>query len=339
MRIHKLNYAAVGVFVIAMLASALGAAVMLTGRTAPRDAYRVVFDNVADVKFGSQVRFEGYPVGQVEAIEPLREEGKTRFLLRVSIERGWPIPADSIARVTSSNFLGAKTVDIERGRSHQALRPGELIQGAPPVDMFAAFSAIAVEIGDLARNEVRTFLGELTALAQVTNALVDSDLRAGLRAVNNLAGGLEKSVPAITADLKRFRGDLNVTLARAQDLLSEKNIAGVSRTVGNVEGASRQLRKFTIRSQATLTQLNTFIADLDRLVENSEEDLSASVADARYSLRAIARNIDSINHNFEGTARNLNEFSRLIRQNPGLLLGGTPRKEAQVAGTAGGRDR
>jgi len=36
----------------------------------------------------------------------------------------------------------------------------------------------------------------------------------------------------------------------------------------------------------------------------------------------VSRNIDSITYNLEGTSRNMSEFSREIRENPGLLLGG-----------------
>jgi phospholipid/cholesterol/gamma-HCH transport system substrate-binding protein len=35
--------------------------------------------------------------------------------------------------------------------------------------------------------------------------------------------------------------------------------------------------------------------------------------------------------NLDGASRNMNEFSRLIRQNPGLLLGGSPREETARA--------
>ena len=65
MRHQGLNYAAVGGFVIAMLVAALGAAITLTGGVGSHDRYGVVFDNVADVRFGTQVRYEGFPVGQV----------------------------------------------------------------------------------------------------------------------------------------------------------------------------------------------------------------------------------------------------------------------------------
>ncbi|MFQ5467750.1 MAG: hypothetical protein ACE5DS_06395 [Kiloniellaceae bacterium] len=36
-------------------------------------------------------------------------------------------------------------------------------------------------------------------------------------------------------------------------------------------------------------------------------------------------------HNLDGTARNMNEFSRLIRTNPGLLLDASPRAPAAQA--------
>ena len=74
MRHQGLNYAIVGTFVIAMLVAAVGAALMLGGGTGPRDHYSAVFDNVADVKFGTQVRYEGFPVGQVEA-SPVSHRG------------------------------------------------------------------------------------------------------------------------------------------------------------------------------------------------------------------------------------------------------------------------
>ncbi|HIP79116.1 MAG TPA: MCE family protein [Kiloniellaceae bacterium] len=123
MRHQGLNYALVGGFVIAMLAAAVAAMIALSGGAGPRDHYTIVFDNVADVKFGTQVRYEGFPVGQVEAIEPVAENGAMAFHLDVSVQKGWVIPADSVARIHSSKFLAAKTVEITRGESPTSLSP------------------------------------------------------------------------------------------------------------------------------------------------------------------------------------------------------------------------
>ncbi len=70
MRNHFLNYTAVGIFVAAMIAALVVALSLLSGRTGPTDTYFVVLDDVTDVKYGTVVRFAGYPIGQVEEISP-----------------------------------------------------------------------------------------------------------------------------------------------------------------------------------------------------------------------------------------------------------------------------
>ena len=57
--------------------------------------------------------------------------------------------------------------------------------------------------------------------------------------------------------------------------------------------------------------------------QDENGDVKKSFSDTRYVVESIARNIDSINQNMNGAARNLNEFTRQIRNNPGLLLGGS----------------
>ena len=52
--------------------------------------------------------------------------------------------------------------------------------------------------------------------------------------------------------------------------------------------------------------------------------MDASVVDLRYTLSTVAQRIDAMTYNMEGASRNMYEFSRQIRLNPGLLLGGTP---------------
>ena len=330
MRHQGLNYTIVGVFVIAMLTAAVGAAIALTGNAGPRDRYGVVFDNVADVKFGTQVRFEGFPVGQVEAINPVAEDGTMRFHLDLSVRKGWVIPADSVARIQSSKFLGAKTVEIQRGQAPTALAPGAMIASAPAADMFAAMSSVAGQVGELSRDSLKPLLARLGDLVTSANRLLDDDVATLLGSLNAVAADTEGRVPEITGELLTFTEDLNATLAAVQALLSDQNVAGVQQVVRNIETVSGQFVVISADVQATLGQLDGIVAELQGIVDSNEGKVDAALDDTRYTLRSIAQNIDSINHNLAGTTRNMNEFSRLIRQNPGLLLGGTPREEVEV---------
>lgn len=59
----KLNYVVVGAFVLAMLVALVVSLAVLMGRTGATDDYYAVYRNVTGVKFGTQVLYEGYPIG------------------------------------------------------------------------------------------------------------------------------------------------------------------------------------------------------------------------------------------------------------------------------------
>ncbi len=140
---QRVNYVIIGVFVTAMLIAGAASIALLTGRTGPTERYFVVLDNVADVKYGTQVRYEGYPIGQVEGITPIVDGPGMKFRIEVSIRQGWRIPSESIARIGNSNFLAAKTLDIESGHGPATVKVGQQITAEPAVDVFATITKTA----------------------------------------------------------------------------------------------------------------------------------------------------------------------------------------------------
>lgn len=176
MRNHNLNYVAVGSFVVAMLVALVVTVSALTGRTGPTDDYHLVLSNVSDVKFGTQVRYEGFPIGQVERIVPEPAEQGMKFRLDVSIRKGWRLPDDSLARVGSSSLLAAKTIDVAGGKSPNTLKPGAEIPSAPPVDMFSLVANVAGEFADLNREGLKPFVDDLRQVARQLRVTLDKDV-------------------------------------------------------------------------------------------------------------------------------------------------------------------
>ena len=70
MKRDNINYLMVGSFVLAMGVALVVLLFAITGRSGPIDTYYVVYDNVAGLNFGTGVFFEGYRIGQVEAVTP-----------------------------------------------------------------------------------------------------------------------------------------------------------------------------------------------------------------------------------------------------------------------------
>ncbi|MEE8187968.1 MAG: MlaD family protein [Kiloniellales bacterium] len=306
---QKANYVLIGLFVIGMLVAMVVSLAMITGRTTSSETYFTLLDNVADVKYGTQVRYEGFPVGQVEEITPVAEGAGMRFRVKISVIEGWQIPSDSSAYIGATSFLAAKTIEIASGQSGEPLPVGGEIRGAPTTDMFAIMAETAKLVGELTKTSIKP-------LADNLNSLIDT---------------VEGDVPRISQELVTFSRRLNETLDPIQELLAAENIQAVERTIGNAEEASRTLADLGADLRQTLVTVDNMANNLDKIIEDNKGNIDQTLKDAQYTLRSVARSVDSIVYNLEGTARNMNEFSRLIRQNPGLLLDGTPRQEVSPA--------
>lgn len=335
MRRHNLNYVLVGTFVTAMVVATIVVIAMITGRTGPADPYFIVLDNVADVKFGTQIRYEGYPIGQVERVEPFGDGGRMRFRVDVAVRRGWQIPEDSLARIGSSSFLAAKTIEIEAGRLASVVAVGGEIRGAPSSDVFAAVATVAGEVGALTRESIRPLIDQIGALVARVDTMVGEDVGGLLGTLRSVAALLEQQVPAIAGSADELLDELKLSAAGLRQMTGEENVEALRRLLSNAEAASTAVSGLVDDFRSTTHKVDAVIAGLDQMIAQNRGNVDQSVADLRYSLRAIARSIGTITHNLEGTSRNMNEFSRLIRQNPGILLGGGAPSDYEGASSSG----
>ena len=120
MKSNKINYFIVGTFVIAMIVGLVGAVAMLTGYSGSTDTYYAVYRNITGVKFGTQVMYEGYPIGQVTEVTPTPDDQGMKFRVDLEVIEGWRIPADSQAQIAAPGLLAAVTISIKAGESTAA---------------------------------------------------------------------------------------------------------------------------------------------------------------------------------------------------------------------------
>ncbi|MGH6893453.1 MAG: MlaD family protein [Dongiaceae bacterium] len=324
MRNHFINYTSVGVFVAAMIVALLWALAQISGRTGPTDRYSILMDSVTDIDYGTLVRYQGFKIGQVEKIEPEWISGKYRFRVGITVERGWKFPADSIARISASSFLAAKTVEVSGGESQALLAAGGAILGGPPADAFSLMAQVAGQIGDLSEHSLRPLIQNvndiITRLGSSTEANMD-ELFDSLQAI---AGEVQGKTPKITSDISTFTTQMNATLLQADKFLDDRNVESVRAILANMEKASKDASVAAAEVKALSQKIQQLADQVNDMIGDNRKNIDKSVANLEYILRSVSQNIDSITRNLDGTARNMNEFSRLIRRNPGLLLNGGP---------------
>ena len=130
MKDDQRNYILVGVFVIAMLVGLVWWIAKLSGPTGPMDSYHIRYDAVPGLLNGAKVHFNGYPIGSIEVIEPVKGHEKL-FRLEVTVKQGWNIPVDSEAKIVAG-FLSAVFINIDGGDTTTYLEPGARSRASRP---------------------------------------------------------------------------------------------------------------------------------------------------------------------------------------------------------------
>ncbi len=324
MRTSKINYFIVGIFVIAAIAGLIGSVALLTGRTGASDRYLAYYSNVTGVKFGTQVVYEGYPIGQVTEVVPEEKNGRMRFRIDFDINKGWKIPDDSSVEIAAPGLLAAVTLSISAGKSAAALTPGSVLKSRERSDIFAAVSGVAGDFSELTRDHLKPLLtnvdNTVTAIGEFLQIggegrMIAADARDTMSLARDIMRELQQRVPGITSKLDGILGDVGTTSRRLSDILTEDNR---DKIVGMIDYMNAATQKF----DAVLVNFNGILTDMNGIMFDADGDVGRTVKESRYIVESVARHVDSINQNMEGAARNLYEFSRQIRQNPGLLLGG-----------------
>lgn len=304
----RLNLAIVGGFVLAGLGTLVVALAVLAGRTGATDAYYTEYANVAGLKFGSQVVFEGYPVGQVENIEPIQDGTRTRFRVELSISRGWKIPDDSIARPVSPGVLAPQIVSIVAGQSEKPLAPGSMITPAGGIDMLSSISSAAGNFDELTDTGLLPLLENLNKQVSTLGEILEQDLRPIARDLNIIVNATAERWPNIARQTDTATAHLAAASARIDQFMSPDRIGAVDRLILNVDRTSESLRSAS--------------DELDTLIKAGGDDLLVGLQDFRYLMTTLARYSEPIGQNVDLSVRNFRDFSAELRRNPAAMLRG-----------------
>ena len=333
MKRDNINYLLVGSFVLSMGVALVVLLFAVTGRSGPTDTYYVVYDNVAGLNFGTGVFFEGYRIGQVEAISPERNAGGMRYKLELSVEDGWTIPEDSVAAVAASGLISAVTIDIRQGESSIALKPGDTVIGQAQTDLFSVLNQAAGDFRTLSEDGLMPVLKNLDVrISAVTEEILKFRHDDLSPLVTMLHERLDKEVLGGTIAIIK---QLDASARGLQAVFSSANQERVTDILVHTDSAAVNLNELITRVETSRAEADHLLKALDALVVDNSDEVSEGVGAARVSMRELQVALKTVNEhlgqilvNLEGGTRHMNEFARTIRGNPGRLLrnadGGEP---------------
>jgi phospholipid/cholesterol/gamma-HCH transport system substrate-binding protein len=254
--------------------------------------YSVVvhFKNIAGLDTKSPVEIAGVQVGKVNKISLDGAMAKTTLLLKDGVK----IPIDSAVSIKSFGILGDKYIDIITGKSSIYAKNGDELKNvvfyADYDQIFQNVSVAAKNIGDT----VEQFKGIVT----------------------------EKEKQNLRASVE----NIEVASGQFRDMLAE-NKGNVNHIVTNVAEASRRLGPIADKADATLTQINTIVGDVeegkgtlgklakDDALYNDAKDVvatlksvSSDIEQGKGTLGKLAKD-DSLYVEAQETIKNVNQFT------------------------------
>lgn len=357
---QKMTDYVAGLFVIFGMILIIAITVIVRGQYNKQDDYYTYFENVAGLKTGAAIIYEGYIIGSVTDITPEAVETGMRFRVDLGVQAGWNIPQDSVAKVAAQSLLSAQAIQIKSGGG-QPLSPRSEIRSIQTKDVISDLSDTASELSSLAQTSLQPLLESLTSV-------IDNEVRMTLQGANKLTGAVEERVPelmgrldvifanleAVSTNLEALVGSrtreqitlsieqMNTTLGRideaSSELFTDQNLNRINDSLAQVEQAARLLQKTAEKGYQTAEQAQLFTSDQNmKNVETILSDtvsLQSQIADLVAAAEISAENaarltsisqdrMDMFLQRMENAALNIEEMTARLRDDPSLIIRGS----------------
>jgi phospholipid/cholesterol/gamma-HCH transport system substrate-binding protein len=163
------------------------------------------------------------------------------------------------------------------------------------------------------------------------------DFNALTKRINDIAPAAQQ----LLQTLNERATELQVTVARINDLLNDRNRANLAGTLANLNDTTKKLEPLLADLRKTTATANQTLDHIDSLIGDNREDVHAAIIELRktltnttslttnldQTLSVNSENIDELLDNLRQISENLREFSATIKTRPSTLIRSSSPKE------------
>ncbi len=253
-----------------------------------KDFYFIAYKNqsVSGLNVGSAVQYHGIRIGRIEDLS-IDKDDVTTVIVEISVKAGTPIKKDVKAVMAAVGITGLKQIELVGGDPREEnLKPGSYIQpGESTLDI------ITDKAGDIA-NKVDEILKKFS------NIFDDQTQQ-----------NIQEVVANTNSSLKNF------------NIIMDENRAKLNESIENIAQVSSELKKLIstindVTKQLDIDQFNMTVSNINK----SADDLTEALNNINYTVLESQEDIIETVRLLKETIQNINEFSRMISENPSLLL-------------------
>ncbi len=145
-----------------------------------------------------------------------------------------------------------------------------------------------------------------------------------MQLVDSIAIQLNQFIPESTGNVNQLLDKLNHSADKVALILKDENVNHLNNLFVNADATSKNLAELVDGFSKINKQLDNILNKTDLMINDNSEDIRYTVIELKKSIDTVSGRIESIMYNMDATSQNMNEFSRELRNNPGVILGGSP---------------
>lgn len=182
-------------FKVGVLAT-FGLAVLILGYTfikgnnlfKENQEYYAVYNNVQGLLESSQVLVNGYPVGKVTKFSLYTDTGsQAKIITTFTINEGINIPKNSKARITSTDLMGTRAIEIILGDTSVNIVPGDTLAGTMQEDLQEKVEQMMVPVKNKAEELFASFNDVAISIEGILKGgTIDSTIKRAARGMEML---------------------------------------------------------------------------------------------------------------------------------------------------------
>lgn len=263
---------ATGIFLLVLIAAAVGVAAWMGGSHNPTRPFLVVTtQDISGLQPQSTILYRGIAAGTVGRIQ-LDPQNPKNILIGIDVDADIPVTRGTFAKLKLQGITGLSQLELDYDAS-EGTESLATSAGAP------AHIPMRPSLLETLGGSGAQLAVQLQKLAASLNELLDADNRAHVKR-------LLAQADAAAATLTRLEADLDVTARRLPELdrQSQSTLAALQQAAGNVSNLGKTLNQELTsnglgqdegtlqRLNTTLEQINQAAGDIHRLAQNLSAD-------------------------------------------------------------------
>lgn len=258
--------------------------------------YLARFKYTSGIEVGSLVRYGGFEVGTIKQVR-IAPDNNSLIEFEVEIDSEVPVKKDSEVIITSIGIMGEYYIEISTGSPGMALLPpGSVLNCKDTTPMMM----LTDSFGELSKSLSQT----IDQLNQLLGSQNRTQVQQILTNLNRLLEDNQNSIAAMMENSSQAIANLSHMSTRLDTLLI-KNQDSISRSIQNLEATLSQSQQLIQNMQATMKNVDNMIVTQDGNYEKIMESLSR-------------------------TSRNLDDFTRSIKERPWSLIRKSAPQEREI---------